>query len=194
MALWALWKTVLRFSKERWARSVRPRLRHRPQARPSRLYPLPCPAVLRELVIRIVVRDGVMPRMVGRLAGRSQRPGRQFRPPWWHYRWRGRRQQRCDNFRPPHPAIAIADVDLAGRVFTHLDRAACRGLMTLSLQLQQPIGIAHDPVIGDRARLLEAKDGLQGEPAWDRDVKVVGRRRCVREAAIMIGPVRRLEK
>src|SRR5258706_2288804 len=194
MALWALWNTVLWCSKERWARAVRPRLRPRLQARRSRLYPLPRPAVLRQLVIRVVVRDSVMPRMVGRLAGRSQRLARQCRPPWWPHRWRGHCPQRRGNFRPPHPAIAIADVDLAGRVFTHLDGAARRRLLTLSLQLQQPIGIAHDPVIRDGARLLEAKDRLQGQPAWDRDVKVVGRRRGAREAAIMIGPVRRLEK
>ena len=39
---------------------------------PSRLDPLPRSAVLRELLIRVMILDGVMPRMIGRLARRGR--------------------------------------------------------------------------------------------------------------------------
>jgi len=35
----------------------------------------------------------------------------------------------------------------------------------LSLQLQQPIVVAHDPVVRDRARLLETKHRVEPQPA-----------------------------
>src|SRR5262245_40536409 len=77
-------------------------------------------------------------------------------------------------FLPPYHAIAIANLDLAAGRFVDVDAGARRGSMTLALELKVPIGVAHDPVVRDGARLFQSKDSLEADAARDRHVKVVG--------------------
>ena len=88
------------------------------------------------------------------------------------------RGQDARDLLPADPLPTIANLDLAGGIFKYLHRAARRRLLALPLQLQETIGVPHHPVIRDGAGLLEAKHGRQRQPARDRDVEVVGRRRA----------------
>ena len=105
----------------------------------------------------------------------------------------GCRRRRRD-FGPAHHAIAIANLELAIDGLIDQHRAARRRPLTLPLELQQPIVVAHDPVIGDRAFLLEAEDLVQRHAPRDGHVEVVRRRRRLRKAPIVVGPVLRVEK
>ena len=57
-----------------------------------------------------------------------------------------------------------------------------------------PIGIAHDPIIGDRAGRLQPKDLVQRDATRDDAMEVVGGPRRLPKAPIVIGPVLGLEK
>src|SRR5206468_2385802 len=65
---------------------------------------------------------------------------------------------------------------------------------TLPLELEVTVGIAHDPVVRDRARLFQAKYVIESQPAWPRDVKIIRGRGRLRETTVVVGPIVRLEK
>lgn len=98
------------------------------------------------------------------------------------------------NLGPAHSASAIANLDASGRVFQHLDDAACWRVMTLPLQLKVAIRVPHHPVIRDGARLLQPKHLIQRQPARERSVEVVASGRRLRKALVVLRPVLRLEK
>jgi len=64
---------------------------------------------------------------------------------------------------PGQRAIATTNGELAVAPFAHADRAACRHPTAHGHDLEQPIVIADDPVIRERARLLELKDPIEHE-------------------------------
>ena len=70
-AWWALWKTVLWFSKERWARALRVHGSGGVHRRLSRLHSLPRTAGLVDFLILAMERHAAMPDMVGGLAASS---------------------------------------------------------------------------------------------------------------------------
>jgi hypothetical protein len=77
---------------------------------------------------------------------------------WFEWRgpWRRRAahpQSLSREFRPPHHTTAIPNLKLAIRCFVDLGHRARRRAMTLPLDLEVPIVIAHDPVVRDRACL-----------------------------------------
>src|SRR5713226_4930994 len=137
------------------------------------------------------------PRMIG--AG-SPRPAAKRRPPryrrsrdrqyrgWWAGGDAGR------NLRPSHHTAAIPNLQVAGGILTHHDRAARRWTMALPFQLEETIVVAHDPIIRDRAVVLEPEHVIQPDTPRHGDVEVVGRGRSLRKAPIVVGPILRLEK
>ena len=89
---------------------------------------------------------------------------------------------------PPHDTVAIPNLQVSLDAFTHHHRAAGRRVTALPLELQAAVVIPHDPVIGDGAGFFQPKHAVESQPARARHVKVVRRRRRLREAGIVVGP------
>ena len=135
------------------------------------------PGMIRRRVIAATGRGGVV---AGRARDRRGRPDA------------GRRARR--DLDPPHDPVAIPNLQVSIDAFTHHHGAAGRRVTALPLELQAAVVIAHDPVIGDGAVFFQSKHGVESQPARSRHVKVVRRRRRLREAGIVVGPLLRLEK
>ena len=114
-------------------------------------------------------------------------------------RWRRRRGRargrRLRRFR----SSASRDRDTespAGRRRLHRPARCCApaaGRLCRS-SCKQPIVVAHDPVVRDRAVSSSRKTVSSRSPRGTRHVKVVRRRRRLRKPPIVVGPVLRLEK
>ena len=125
----------------------------------SRVHRSVRPTISRELLIDLELRDHVAPRMVAarhatgwRVPGRWTWTGRHDA-----WRWHGRRH----DGRPSHDVIAIPNFNLARGIFEYADGAASRRAMALPLELEQSIGVPHDPIIRDGACLFQAEDRIQ---------------------------------
>jgi hypothetical protein len=101
---------------------------------------------------------------------------------WWRGGDRpfgdGPRHRRCrarGNFRPAHGTVAIPNLDPAGHVLGDHHGAARRRLSALSLQLQESIVVAHDPVIRHGALLFQPKHRVEPHAARPDHVIVIRR-------------------
>src|SRR5262245_14219728 len=132
----------------------------------SRLHPLPRASVPGELLVLVMLRDSLVPWMIGMLLATPTRPGGDQRQ-WCHWhrqRWpvrRGRggacgREILRSQLLVPHDAVAIANLDLAVDRFVHLHGGAGRRAVTLALNLEVPVVVTHDPVIRDGPLLLQS--------------------------------------
>lgn len=173
------------FSKERWARSARPRLRQGPSA---------------SSLARAGERDDALlnlgvvtaPGMLGaRVPATPRGDDRRQRGDCQCHRWLGKGGR---NLGPPHQASTIADFQRAIRRLPDDDRAAHGHVAALPRHLQVPRGVADDPVVGEHAGLFQLEDTIEGGARRDSPMDVLGRRRRLRKARVVLEQVRRLQK
>jgi len=127
----------------------------------SWLHSFPCSSVFRELLIRVVIRDGLMPRMIGRLAVPLRGCTRR-RPEGRARRRRGRRlRRRRRDLSPPHQAPSIAQLNRAGDRLAYQHRAPGGRQVTLPRHLQVPRVVANHPVVGQHPRVLELEHAIE---------------------------------
>ena len=129
------------------------------------------------------------PRVVGARPSGPMRGARQPRP----YCGRPGLHRRGD-LGPLHQASPIAQFDRAGRVLRHQHRTLGGRLMTLPRHLQVPRVVAHHPIVREDARLLELQHANKGDAIGRPPMKVLGRRRLLGEAVVVLDQIGRLQE